>query len=587
MPYQRGIFLTAFGFLFLAFSFGISANSNADDGPQPRSSAALSHVRVVRLSFVEGTVTVRRPDSTEWTSATVNTPIQEGFSVATDKKSFAEVEFENGSTARLGELSVIDFTQLALSPQGGHINHLTLDDGYATFHVIPQHYDQYLMSASGVNVTPQGKTEFRMDLKEGRFRVEVFSGHVQAANSNQTQILAKNHALVRDADPTAFFQLSDKIEKDDWDKWTDAREQQATLAYNDSAVAPSAPLFGWDDLDVYGEWSYFPGYGNAWTPYEPFGWSPYSTGMWNWYAGMGYTWISAEPWGWLPFHYGFWNFNPGMGWFWMPGSFAAWNPALVNWYSGQGWIGWAPIGPAGIGGRAPCTLAVAGCLTAVPPTTLSNGEPIRPGSPRLRRPGSAEEITAIAHPDIAPARSPISSRESLPRVVNFSGSHNGEPTENGRTRAPNSTLLVSGFSRGREGAPSSVIMGREISPETFMGHHSARGNNFGGREPIRAQLGSTMGGKFPVTNGGATGRSSPGGRDFHGAPGGPQILAHSSNGGHSRAVSGFVPNGGGISQSVASGGVSSNGNSSGAAGGGSRGGGSSSGGSSGSGGGHH
>ena len=62
----------------------------------------------------------------------VNTPIQEGFSLATDKKSFAEVQFENGSTVRLGELSGIDFTQLALSPQGGHINHLTLDQGYAT-----------------------------------------------------------------------------------------------------------------------------------------------------------------------------------------------------------------------------------------------------------------------------------------------------------------------------------------------------------------------------------------------------------------------------------------------------------------------
>jgi len=34
MPYQGSIFLTALGFLFLAFSLGISAYSNADDGQQ-------------------------------------------------------------------------------------------------------------------------------------------------------------------------------------------------------------------------------------------------------------------------------------------------------------------------------------------------------------------------------------------------------------------------------------------------------------------------------------------------------------------------------------------------------------------------
>jgi hypothetical protein len=62
----------------------------------------LSHVRVVRLSYVSGTVAIKRPGSAEWAKAIVNTPIQEGFTVSTSTDSFAEVEFENGSTARLG-----------------------------------------------------------------------------------------------------------------------------------------------------------------------------------------------------------------------------------------------------------------------------------------------------------------------------------------------------------------------------------------------------------------------------------------------------------------------------------------------------
>ena len=48
---------------------------------------------------------------------------------------------------------------------------------------------------------------------------------------------------------------------------------------------------------------------------------------------------------------------------------------------GPGWIGWAPVGAAGLGGSAPCALAAAGCLTAVPTGVLRTGQPIRAGGP--------------------------------------------------------------------------------------------------------------------------------------------------------------------------------------------------------------
>jgi hypothetical protein len=537
MRHQWINFLAGLGFLFLALPFATPALSATDDTQQPASSVVFSHVRVVRLSFVDGTVTVRSPGSTEWTPATINVPIQEGFSVATAKKSFAEVQFENGSTVRLGELSAIDFTQLALTPQGGHINHLTLDEGYATLHVIPQRNDDYLLNASGVSLATHGKTEFRTDLNQDRLRVEVFSGHVQATDSNQTETLAKNNALVRDSDSGTPFQVTNKIQKDDWDKWTDAREQQSTLAYHDQAVGLGAPLYGWDDLDVYGDWGNFPGYGYAWAPYEPLGWSPYAAGMWNWYPGWGYTWISGEPWGWLPFHYGFWNFNPRMGWFWMPGSFNAWSPALVNWYSGHGWIGWVPIGGPG---RASCTLGAAGCLTAVPPGALRNGEPIRPGNPHVQHPTATETINAIPRPDVAPGRITTSS---------------GQPLSRG-------ALLGSGFTRGREAAPSSVVMGQVVNPETFTGNHSSGS----GKNPIHVRLGGTMGGQFPAATAvGAAARprvasgESRGARGATSITGGPQILPHASTGGPSRAASGGAGVRGGSASPgrTGSGGVSS------------------------------
>src|SRR5208337_1921249 len=87
----------------------------------------LSHVRVVRLSFVSGTVGVKRPASTEWAKAQANTPIQEGFVLLTSANSYAEVEFENGSTARLGEFSKLVFDQLAMDENGSKLNGLTFE----------------------------------------------------------------------------------------------------------------------------------------------------------------------------------------------------------------------------------------------------------------------------------------------------------------------------------------------------------------------------------------------------------------------------------------------------------------------------
>jgi hypothetical protein len=557
--------------LVLLSSLAISADSSTESTQQPPGTVELSHVRVVRLSFVEGKVTVRRPDSAAWEEALLNMPIEEGFSLATAEKSFAEVEFENGSTVRLGQGAKLVFTQLVLTPQGGRINQMTLDQGYATVHAIPERHDQYTLTAADVTIEPRGKAEFRADVSQDRLRVEVFDGHVQASGSSQIENLGKNHILVQDQSSGSSFQITDNIQKDDWDKWTNARDQQSALAVNEEAVGMSQPIAGWDDLDVYGEWSYFPGYGNGWAPYESAGWSPYSAGAWGWYPNMGYTWVSAEPWGWLPFHYGYWNFAPGMGWFWMPGSFAGWSPALVNWYSGPGWIGWTPIGEAGVGGRAPCTLAVAGCLTAMPPNSFANREPVQPTNPHVLHPTSISGVTPIT----GPARPLAPVRATAPALASFSAGRGPQQTG----MAPRAPSGSSAFARGPEAAPSSVIMGKTVSTEAFVGHHSALGSVFSGRQPVRVRMGSTIGGRFPMQGeAGLSGRgmSNQSGHVF--MRGGPQILSRGYGGGSSggRVSWAGMARGGGAA-SVSGGGSHSSGGSSGSSG--------SSGGSSG--GGHH
>ena len=461
-------------------------SEDAAQSPQP---AKLLHIRVVRLSFAEGTVSVRRPGSDQWAAATVNTPLQEGFTVATARNSFAEVEFENGSTVRLGEGSSLDFTQLALTQDGGHVNHLKITDGYATFKITPEHHDDFLLNVSGISLVPRGEATFRTDLDSQQVRVEVFRGELNCSDANQTEKLGKNHSLVRMIDSHEPFQISGGVHKDEWDKWIDARDDQASLVADNNAMALNAAMFGWDDLFVYGEWAWFPGFGYGWSPYASLGWSPYSLGMWSYYPNWGYTWISGEPWGWLPFHYGYWNYSAAMGWFWMPGSSftsATWNPALVNWYTGNGWIGWSPVGPGGVGGGAPCNRSVAGCLTAVPPGLLRQGEPIFANNPRVVHPSAAEPVNAVVRPDVAPAPSAMLSGHAL--STNASGSIPA-------TKAANSAAT---FVRGQNAAPSTVVMGRQVGAATLE-HHSFFGNDHG---PIRVRLGGAMGGQLQEAAGG-------------------------------------------------------------------------------------
>lgn len=386
--------------ILLGFSVAVSLGITAAWGQ------SYSRARVVRLSFVEGHVTVQRPENAEWAEAPMNTPLEDGFKLSTAEDSFAEVEFENGSTVRLGQLSLLEFTQLALASDGSKINRLTLDMGYATFHATPEGQDVCEVITSNGTLTPRGKTLFRVDVDSSEERVEVFKGFVDVASSFGSWTLSKNSVLDLNPGADQSAQLSEGITKDDWDRWVLERESQAEAASN--ALSPNAysdnggdDVYGWSDLAYYGNWSYMSGFGYGWIPSVNAGWYPFSLGRWCWYPGFGFVWISAEPWGWLPYHYGGWEFIPGLGWVWFPGSFGVWSPGLVNWYGGPGWIGWTPRhGLPRPGIPTPCPQGQP-CGTAISTSAFKNGRPARPGTILPVNPESGKRME---RPDILPDR---------------------------------------------------------------------------------------------------------------------------------------------------------------------------------------
>jgi len=129
------------------------------------------------------------------------------------------------------------------APHRGYVNGLTLAFGIATINIIPKRHDEYVLTASGATLLPHGKTEFRSDLRHGHLRVEVFNGRVQAVDSNQSEQLRSNQVLACDYSGPNEFQMSETIQMDEWDKWVQERDRQASLA---AWHGPGPGMYDWE-----------------------------------------------------------------------------------------------------------------------------------------------------------------------------------------------------------------------------------------------------------------------------------------------------------------------------------------------------
>ena len=91
---------------------------------------ADSHVRIVRLSYIEGGVQISQGSGGAYEKAIVNLPITEGAKVKT-ADGRAEIEFEDGSTLRIVADSTVEFSQLSLRDSGAKVSEVKVTSGTA------------------------------------------------------------------------------------------------------------------------------------------------------------------------------------------------------------------------------------------------------------------------------------------------------------------------------------------------------------------------------------------------------------------------------------------------------------------------
>src|ERR1700761_2260970 len=297
---------------------------------------------LVRLSYAQGGVKILQGEATQFDQAQANMPLLAGYTISTDQDGQAEVEFTDGSVARVTPNSQLRLDKLPAADDHDQPTEVTMVSGLGYFELNTANGQHFLVHFNAAQAQPVTNSIFRINLDNGP-DVSVFVGTVRASVSGTfDQTVEEGGSLHFDANDASNVATA-SIQGDTWDQWNQDRDsqiaqqaQQQTSARETSGAANEP---GWDDLDANGDWYPVEGYGNVWVPNdEPQGWDPYGNGYWANYPGWGYTWISGYPWVWLPYHCGAWNYWDSMGWGWVPGQCGlGWQPIVTIWNAPRGY----------------------------------------------------------------------------------------------------------------------------------------------------------------------------------------------------------------------------------------------------------
>ncbi|HZT58874.1 MAG TPA: DUF6600 domain-containing protein [Pyrinomonadaceae bacterium] len=350
-------------FLYLLSAlFLLTVTARADDDTTNNDDEYDEQARVLRVSLVKGEVTLSRDGGDEWETAQLNAPLVEGDTLATGRDSRLEIQADSRNFIRVGENSVLKV--VTLRDEGIA---LSLSEGTAT--VVLSRFDRskeyFEVDAPKTTVAAEQAGQYRIDVdSSGGVRVTV-------REDGRARVYSETSGFELRSDRTARFTLNDEgdgdwdlsaaaAQLDEWDNWNEERGRYLASRLQDEGRDRyyDSDIYGAEDLDSYGDWSYTNDYGYVWRPSATYvssydDWAPYRYGHWDWCQPYGWTWIADEPWGWAPYHYGRWV-NINNSWAWAPRGYGyphgrtRWRPALVAFttldFGGERRVCWYPLG---------------------------------------------------------------------------------------------------------------------------------------------------------------------------------------------------------------------------------------------------
>ncbi len=296
---------------------------------------------LIRLSLIEGNVQIVVRDTTDWTEATINLPLNEGDRLWVPDNGRAELQTGGGVYVRADSNTALDILtvdhdsaqfflglgHIYINNRRGGIRTVQVDTPLSSL----RSYDNSIMM---IDISEDGVTE-----------VSVLKGQVYAeSREGATQVSAGNTLTIRGE---ASAEIAPIGSPDDWERWNMDRDQRLNAWGESSRYLPDELHEYASDFDDNGRWDYASNYGYVWIPAVTVAnWAPYTYGRWVWIRGN-YVWIDHDPWGWAPCHYGRWVFIAARGWCWVPPARGAvyWGPGYVGWIVTPSSVAWVPLAP--------------------------------------------------------------------------------------------------------------------------------------------------------------------------------------------------------------------------------------------------
>jgi hypothetical protein len=314
----------------------------------PPPSAAEPELGGGRISLVQGQVLIQTKDEGEWIEAAVNFPIADGDRILTEQDGRAELQFQNGTYVRVGEISQLDIIALGFD-QGKAFIHLNQLEGriYVNHHPITGGLSSLYVDLPYGVLSSYVPSRFSVDLTPTEARISILEGSAEFKRDGRPIPLTQGKTLI--AREGGYAELGQIYGRDEWDRWNEARDDELLQRrYAQKYLPPDLEPYGYE-MEGNGRWVYTPEYQYVWVPAVVVGWAPFQYGYWAWRRGI-YCWVPREPWGWVPFHYGRWIHTGSHGWVWVPPFRHApiWNPGAVAWNIGPSYVSWVPLAPGDI-----------------------------------------------------------------------------------------------------------------------------------------------------------------------------------------------------------------------------------------------
>src|SRR5947207_13398456 len=155
---------------------------------------AKSSVRIVRLSYVEGSVQIDR-NTGKYEKAFVNLPIIEGAKLRAQSDSRAEIEFEDGSTLRIVPDTTVQFPQLSLEDSGAKISTVEILSGTAYINYAGTKDNSLSLVFGREKIALTKSARLRVGIDDKGAAVAVFIGDLQVDPPSGDQALMKQQAL--------------------------------------------------------------------------------------------------------------------------------------------------------------------------------------------------------------------------------------------------------------------------------------------------------------------------------------------------------------------------------------------------------